>query len=465
MEESMEPKKAVSLPPAGQLLYASGSAAFTMLERLILLYMPFYYLPPREYNLQNLIPDRTFLGVLTILGAALLVGRVFDGFADPVIASLSDNNRSLIGRRKLFLLLGALPLALTTLLVFYPPDLTGSSLLNGFWLGLLMALFYLAFTSYVNPYLALLPELGHTNALRINLSTMIAFFGLVGMILVAILFPLLTGNLQDSGVELRAAYRYTVWLFSGLSLILLYTATLGFNERTHCLPAMAPRIGTWSSLRHTYAVKPFRIFLAGELFLQFAMNTVTLGLIYYAVVLFQRDERFMIVLAGLSIGGALLFFPLVNIIAKKVGKKKVITTGVLSMSLCGMVIFLLSFNMTGLYFYISLVMFGLAGFPMAVLTILINPTIADLARADYYKTGERREAMFFGARAIPLKLTIALAGVVFAYLLSAFGKDIAHPLGVQLSALIVSLAAVGSFILFRLYPEHQVLAVLAEKES
>ncbi len=459
----MTQKTAVSLPVSGQLLYASGSAAFTMLERLILLYMPFYYLPPKEYNLPDLIPDRTYLGFITVLGTALLVGRIFDGFSDPFIASLSDNNRSVLGRRKLFLIIGGLPLALTTLLVFHPPVLEGSSLFNGLWLGLLMGLFYLAFTSYVNPYLALLPEMGHTNTLRINISTLIAFFGLAGMVMVTMLFPLLSGSLQDAGFGFRTAYRYSVCIFAAFSAVILYMAVLGFKEGVHCLPARAPKIGVWSSLCSTFKIKPFRIFLGGEMFLQFAMNLVTLGLIYYAVVLFQREERFMIVLAGLTIGGALLCFPIVNIIAKKVGKKKVITAGVLTLFFSGMIIFLLSFNMAGIYFYISLFMFFLAGFPLAVLTILINPTIADLALADYYKTGQRREAMFFGARAIPLKLTIAMAGVVFSYLISAFGKDITGPLGVQLSALIVAFAGVGSFILFNLYPEKQVAAELKGK--
>ncbi len=461
----MNLNKPISLPPAGQLIYASGSAGFTMLERMILLYMPFYYLPPAELNRQNLIPDTTYFGFITVLGAALLIGRIFDGFADPFIASLSDNNRSLLGRRKFFLLLGGMPLALCTLMVFYPPEQAGLSFFNGPWLGLFMALFYLSFTAYVNPYLALLPELGHNNALRINLSTMIAFFGLFGMVLIAILFPLMADNIQTSGVEFRAAYRQVIVIFTGISAVLLYGATLGFKESIHCIPARAPKMSAWHSLRSTFAVRPFRIFLCGELFLQFAMNLVTLGLIYYAVVIFQREERFMTVLAGLTIGGALFFFPLVNLIAKKVGKKKVITTGVLGLALSGLTIFLCSFNMQGLYFYISMAMFVLAGFPLAVLTILINPTIADLARADYYKTGQRREAMFFGARAIPLKLTIALAGVVFAYLLSAFGKDIANSLGIQLSALVVALSAACSFVFFSLYPEQEVLESLRDEEA
>lgn len=460
----MDNGKVVRLPLTGQILYASGSAAFTMLERLILLYLPFYYLPPREYNLPNLIPDQTRWGVLTVLGVALLFGRIFDGLADPVIASLSDNNRSRIGRRKLFLLLAGLPLALATISVFSPPVPDQQSLLNGFWLGSFLIIFYIAFTAYVNPYLALLSELGHSDALRINLATMIALFGLFGIILIAVLFPFVASWLQDNGLGFRSAYRYAITAFVFLALALLYLPALGFKEAVNCLQVKNESLGAWQSLRLTFGVKAFRIFLGGEMFLQFAMNTVTLGLIYYAVVLFQREERFMIILASLTIGGALLCFPAVNRLAKKKGKKKVIRSGVLALSLCGLAIFLLSYRIDGPFFYLILFMFFCAGFPLAVLTILINPTIADLARAEYYQTGRHHEAMFFGARAIPLKLTIALSGVVFAYLLSAFGRDIASPLGVQLSALVVGCAAAASFVFFSFYPEDKVRAILKDEE-
>ncbi len=461
----MKIRPVVPLPLKGQVLYAAGSAAFTMLERMILLYMPFFYLPPGEYGLPGLIPDRTYLGVLTILGAALMTGRIFDGLADPLFASLSDNSRSPLGRRKLFLLLGGLPLALSAALVFFPPFPGAESPYNGAWLTVLMVLFYLSFTAYVNPYLALIPELGHSNALRINLSTLVALFGLIGMVLVTIGFPALAGWIGSTGFDLRTAYRISAVVVAALAAILLYLATTGFSEKRHCLPGETRPVGAWKSLSSTFAVRPFRIFLGGEIFLQFAMNLVTLGLIYYAVVIFRHDQEFIIVLASITIGTALACFPLVNILARRIGKKKVILAGVASLAICGLGIFIFSFRMEGFYYYLSLVMFALAGFPLAVLTILINPTIGDLARADYFKTGQRREAMFFGARAIPLKLSIALAGVVFAYLLSAFGRDLASPLGVQLSALVVSIAAACSYVFFRLYPEEQVMADLEEEGS
>lgn len=452
----MEQCKVAPLPLLNQVLYASGSFAFTLLERLIILYAVFYYLPPKELGLPNLVPERTYFGFVTVTGTALLLGRVFDALADPVVASLSDNSRSRIGRRKLFLLLSALPFALFTFLVFTPPQPGQEALVNGAWLAALMCLFYIAFTAYVNPFLALMSELGHTNSLRINLSTFMAFFGLMGMVLITVIFPQVVALFKAGGMETRLAYRLAIGGFSLLALLILYLATFSFDERKHCLPASLSGAGPLESLAKTFAVRPFRIFLAGEMFLQFAMNIVTLGLMYYAVVIFRREESFMTVLAGIVIGVALLSFPFVNGMAKRIGKKKMIMSGVLILGIATAVIFPLSFNMEGAAFYIALAMIGLCGLPLAILTILINPSIADMARAEAIRSGESREAMFFGARAVPLKATIALTGVTFSYLLSAFGKDVAEPLGVQLSILAVSVASFIGFFAFSRYPEKEV---------
>ena len=55
----------------------------------------------------------------------------------------------------------------------------------------------------------------------------------------------------------------------------------------------------------------------------------------------------MTVLAGIVIGVALLSFPFVNGMAKRIGKKKMIMSGVLILGIATAVIFPLSFNMEG----------------------------------------------------------------------------------------------------------------------
>ncbi len=456
---------AINLTRTARLVYAGGSAAFTMLERLILLYVPFYFLPPREYNLPNMIPEETFLGLATILGVALALGRIVDAAADPVVATISDNLRLDLGRRKPFLLFSAVPLAVFTVLIFNPPYQGQEHIVNGIWLALMMGLFYLAFTAYVNPYLSLLSELGHTDATRINLSTFVALFGLVGMILVTVIFPELVSRLQDAGMDLRASYRFAVALGAFPAMLLLIGAALSFNESKHCCPVNSERLGLRQSMLQALKVRPFRRFVLGEVFMQFSMNLVTLGMLYYTVVIFRQEQRFMTVLAVLVFGTALLAFPLINAIAKKHGKGKILSISALVLALCALGIFLLSFNMSGVAFYIGVALFTLAGIPTAAFSILVNPTIAEIARSQAVQTGGRREAIFFGARAVPLKITIAIAGAVFGFLLVFFGRDIADPLGVQLTLLLVALASFGAFLAFLGYPEKEVQKALLEEEK
>ncbi len=457
MENQVQPLSAFN-----QWLWGSGALGFTLLERMLIVYVIFFYLPPGEYQIVNLVSDQVFLGFLTVVGITQLLARIVDGLADPAIATLSDKSKAKVGRRKIFLLISALPMAATSVLIFYPPGLHEVSFLNGIWLGGMWCLFYIFFTAFITPYFALISELGHTNALRINLGTTHALFALFGTVIPTVVFPLIITSLQGAGAEIRLSYQLTAGLFALVALLFMYISTLSFSEKKHCFPAKLPDLSMWKSLRTVLSSKPFRIFLMGELFLQFALYMLNLGLMYYVAVIFVKGESFLAVLGGITIGVALLSFPFINKFSKKVGKRKIILLGILIMVIASFVIFLLSWNMTGIFLYVGLVMFGLGGISLAVGAILIVPTYADLAREESSRTGEQREAMFYAARNLPLKFTVALSGAAFAYLISAFGRDIAEPLGVQLTILVVTVFSLISFFFFAAYPEEQIQKSLSD---
>ncbi len=456
----MNSKSCSPFPLLNQIIYSSGSMAFNMMERMILLYAAFYYLPPKEIGLPELFPGHTYYGFFTIFGLAVVLGRVFDSVSDPVVAALSDNSRARVGRRKFYMLLSGLPMALTAALVFSPPISGAESITNGIWFGVIMALFYIFFTAYANPFLALVSELGQSQSVRINLSTFIAVLGLVGVALITVVFPLIATKLQEGGMGIRESYQWVAFIFAAVACLMAYASTFGFKESKHCMPSEPVNMGVIESLKKTYSVKHFITFLSGELFMMFCVNIITLGLMYYAVVIFQRDQSFMIVIAGAALGSSMLCFPLVNILAKRYGKKKIMLIAVSILSVATFIFFLLSFNMTGLYFYLGIAVLAVCGFPLAALSTLLYSTTADIAREDALRTGVKREAMFYGARAVPLKLVIALSGLVFGFLISTFGKDIANPLGVQLSILMVSIVSLFGLYCFSRYPEEKVLESL-----
>ena len=61
-----------------------------------------------------------------LAGVAFIIGRFWDGVNDPLIGILSDRFRSRWGRRRPFMLLGALPFGVGFFLMFSPPPFEGN---------------------------------------------------------------------------------------------------------------------------------------------------------------------------------------------------------------------------------------------------------------------------------------------------------------------------------------------------
>jgi len=101
------------------------------------------------------------LGVSAVkLGWAMALPRVIDAFFDPLIGWLSDNTRSRWGRRKPYIVAGAFPLALFTVLLWLPPSKAGPDVI--FWYFLVISIFYyLAYSVCVVPLSALGFELSN----------------------------------------------------------------------------------------------------------------------------------------------------------------------------------------------------------------------------------------------------------------------------------------------------------------
>lgn len=93
---------------------------------------------------------------------------------------------------------------------------------------------------------------------------------------------------------------------------------------------------------------------------------------------------------------------------------------------------------------------------MAILGILPNAMIADVADYDAKKTGVSRQAMFFGARTFMSKLGQMLAMLIFGWVIT-YGNSAANPIGVRLSAVIAAVACFGGMLVLLFYNEKEVL--------
>ncbi|HUM71607.1 MAG TPA: MFS transporter, partial [Chloroflexota bacterium] len=99
--------------------------------------------------------------------AIFLIVKIWDSVNDPLIGWLSDHTHTRWGRRRPWLLFGAVPFGIAWFLQWQVPDLTTAGL---FWYYLVVALLLDTGITAVNvPYTALTPEIAPDYNERTNL--------------------------------------------------------------------------------------------------------------------------------------------------------------------------------------------------------------------------------------------------------------------------------------------------------
>src|SRR6202042_2880282 len=108
------------LPFRKQIAYAAGMMGWSIMTNLIIVMLPYFYLPPSNAGLVTLVPQLLLLGVVNILSIIAASGRFVDALFDPFIASLSDKSQNPKGRRIPFMKWAILPAVIFCSLTFYP---------------------------------------------------------------------------------------------------------------------------------------------------------------------------------------------------------------------------------------------------------------------------------------------------------------------------------------------------------
>ena len=435
--------------------FAVGQLGWSMLSGIVSNWLVFFYMPEDkeiEAGQRLFITQGTIFLGLTVIGIITAIGRLFDAVTDPYIASKSDRSRHKDGRRIPFMRVIAVPFAVITVLIFVSPVSEVSWINNGFLLVTLL-LFYLFMTIYCTPYNALLPELGRDPKDRINVSTYISVTFFVGNA-VSYLVPNIAGIFRES-MGYAGSFRLTVGILAAVAAVCMLVPVFGIKEKDYVdtTPSETP---AFASLSKTFKNKEFRKFVASDVFYWVALTMFQTGLAFYITTLIglESDKTFM--LFAITTGMSLVFYLPVNILAKKLGKKKLVIAAFVFFSL--VFLFTAFAGKLGLPKMVNGIMIAvLASVPMAVLGILPQAIVADVAQADSIETGESREGMFFAARTFAMKLGQALAMVLFTSI-KQIGED---GFGLRLTAAAAAVLCLVGGVILGLYREKDVTDVIA----
>jgi len=440
-----------TLPFKKQIAYCAGMMGWSIMTNLIIVMLPYFYLPPNNSGLVPLVPQLLVFGAFNILSLIAASGRFIDAVYDPLIASISDKSNNPKGRRFPIMKWAILPAVVFCSLVFYPL-IKGESLSNAWWLTIVLAGFFVSVTTYIIPYNALLAELTHTPEEKVKLSTFQQVGFVLGMILGA-----LCNNFADliqtvfHVTERFHALQYTIWglaIFSGLVMI-LPIIFIKENEYVDSKPTHIPLL---PAIKSTFRNANFKYYLISDFTYYTALSLMSSGLLYFVTVLLGLPDsdggKFMALMVILS----LVFYPFINWGSQKFGKKTLVlfAFGILSL------IFVTIFFLGKLPFEPANQMYLLvvfASFPLAALGILPNAILADIAQKDTLETGENHEGMFFAVKYLFVKLGQTLGIAIFA-MLTVYGKDPGNDYGLRLNGVVGFALCVLALLFFTRFKEN-----------
>jgi len=441
-------------PPSVLRSFAIGQLGWSLLSGIISNWLVYFYMPSDDFLAEGMqlfiTQGAVFLG-LTVIGIITACGRLLDGFIDPFIASKSDQCTHRLGRRIPFMRYAAIPFGVMTTLVFILPG-TGSTVFNDVALFVCLMLFYITLSLYCTPFNALIPELGRTQELRINLSTWISVTYFLGTAM-AYLVTNIAGMLEGA-LGVAWSFRVTVGILSAVAVVCMLVPAFTIDEKLYA-DTQASDTPMWESVKKTFINRQFQIFEFSDVLYWVAITMFQTGMPYYITVLMGFDDSWsFIFFAGMTLI-SLMFYPVVNREAKRMGKKKLVAFAFFFFcvafgvtSVCG------KFGIPSMVWGIAVAI--LAAIPMAILGILPQAVLADIAEQDSIKTGENRVGMFYAARTFSMTLGQTLAMILFTSV-SIMGTN---GFGYRMTALLATVFCLLGALVFCRYDEKDVLATI-----
>lgn len=390
--------------------YALGQLGWSILGGLVSNLLVNYYLPDSTGGgIRTFIPQTAIFLGLTIIGLITAFGRVFDAVTDPIIANFSDNCKAKKGKRIPFLRWAALPFAVVTVLVFCATF--SNEGLNVAWLSIFLMLFYLGMTAYCTPFNALLPVLGHQQEDRMNLSTYISLTYIVGTGVAFGANIIWTKLAEITGMDYYLAAKLVIGAEAAIALICMWIPAFGIKETDYNIE-QNQNDNAFKALGKTFKNKHFRLFVISDILYWIGITIFNTGFLYYVSNLLDCYDWYMLLFIFMTLVTFVCYIP-ANILTKKFGKKRMVIAGFIAFAVAFGVCALagkISFIPNLVYGFIICVFVGV---PLAILGVVPQAIVADIAEQDYIKTGENHDGMFYAARTFAFKLGQGLAMIIF----------------------------------------------------
>jgi len=359
------------------------------------------------------------------LGFILIIPRLWDAFSDPIIGHLSDNTRTRWGRRRPYLLIGGLLVAVCFVVMWWIPKgdqvhawFPSESSYHAFQLVYILftlLLFFTAVNIFEIPHGALGMEMTSDYHERTRLFSAKSFVGNLFAMSTPWLFALAnTHAFKGTGGNEADGMRYVSLMIAAVIIPLSFWWFFKLREPGFVKAAKQEKTPFWKDMKLVATNKNFVMLTFTIFTLAMGFNFVQLLGSYIPIFyVFGGDKVAGARLLGINgtiwaITGVLAVFPL-NWISPKLGKRNTLITAMLLMCLAQLSK-IVCYNPGHPYLIIIPTVLLSAG--MLFFFTLGSSMVGDICDEDELNTGHRSEGSYYAIFWWFIKMGTALASFV-----------------------------------------------------
>ncbi len=352
-----------------------------------------------------------------LIGMATFIFRMWDAFTDPVMGHISDNTRTRLGRRRPWIILGAVLCGVTFPLIWLVPRGWGEGATFTYLL-LSCIIFYTCYTIFAVPYNTLAMEMTPDYHEKTRVVAWRALFMKLSAIGIAWLF-FFTQQFKDTLTGMR-------WVGLGLGVVFVVFGVLpGFfvKERYYKQASKQDKVKLWPSIKATLSCTPFVMLVSMVILMVLGCQMINgLGEYLNVYYLHGGEKGPASVISGLTGTGSMLSsiasIPMFTYLASRFGKLKALYVNVALMMIGSIAKW---FLITPTNPYLMIVNGIMMGPGTTGLWVILASMSADICDYDELKTGKRREGSFSSIYQWILKLGSSLAFLLAGFILVGTG--------------------------------------------
>ena len=350
----------------------------------------------------------------SVAGTLIFVARIIDAFSDPAMGWITDHTQTRWGRRRPYLLLGAVVCGASLPFVYsiHEMPMAVSPIVTSL---VVLIVYSLGFTIFNVPYLTMPVEMTTDRLQRFSIMSYRVVFMMLGALAGNVGAPLFVEWLgRDAD-----AYQALGWVGGAVIGLVMFMTFVGTQGARASEPSDV-RLTLWQQIRTVGHNRPFLLLIGVKVLQFFALASIAATMAFFVTVVLKQDFTLLSIFGMVTTATIIVSLPFWRWLGYRMTKRSGFMIGIVG-EVASTLVWLLATPENSVQ--IVIIRGILTGFFASAILLNSQAMWLDTIDYDQERTGLRREGMYTSVYVFVERLGYSLGPLVLGFLLSGMGFD------------------------------------------